>query len=467
YDNGLFTPIETLSKLSEVHYTTLDHPAFPRHSVRIKQTKFCDGTVRAYTGYIDVGVRHLFFYFFESRSNPAKDDVILWTNGGPGCSSSLGLFMELGPCRINDANGTKWHRQSWNDKANIFFIDQPVGVGFSYAENGEAVSTTEQGAEDIANFIFVFFEHFTDFKGRNLHLAGESYAGRYLPLFASYIYDQNAKLRESGVMPVNLASVMIGNGYTHHPTMVDSYYDMACTGVSVEPRLGIRECVRMKQAQIRCREWLQKSCQDKYDALACQAATDFCTTELGDPIFASGWNPYDLGRKCDGSVETTLCYPVTKHIANYLDRPDIRSLLSVDPILSSTNFSSCSTKVGLDFASSHDEIQSDTHLHVASLLEHGVKVLIYVGKNDWICNHVGNKKWVHELDWSGKHGFGKAEMRRFVVDSIGHGPGHEETWGDAKSFGGLTFLTIDGAGHMAPYDKPDGLLWMVNRWMEG
>ena len=51
---------------------------------------------RAFTGYIDIEARHLFFYFFESRSNPDKDDVIFWTNGGPGCSSSVGLFMELG-----------------------------------------------------------------------------------------------------------------------------------------------------------------------------------------------------------------------------------------------------------------------------------------------------------------------------------------------------------------------------------
>ena len=52
---------------------------------------------RSYIGYIDVGLRHLFFYFFESRSHPESDDVILWTNGG---SSATGLFMEIGESLI-------------------------------------------------------------------------------------------------------------------------------------------------------------------------------------------------------------------------------------------------------------------------------------------------------------------------------------------------------------------------------
>ena len=93
----------------------------------------------AYTGYIDIEARHLFFYFFESRNDPDKDDVVFWTNGGPGGSSAMGLFMELGPCRILDEKGPTFHPESWNSNANIFFIDQPVGVGFSYAEYGEFV----------------------------------------------------------------------------------------------------------------------------------------------------------------------------------------------------------------------------------------------------------------------------------------------------------------------------------------
>lgn len=98
YDQGLFTPLESLSALSDSQFTTFGHPFFPAYNVRIKKTRFCDGTVKcvyyiwpipflqlhcsSYTGYIDIEARHLFFYFFESRSNPDKDDVIFWTNGG-------------------------------------------------------------------------------------------------------------------------------------------------------------------------------------------------------------------------------------------------------------------------------------------------------------------------------------------------------------------------------------------------
>lgn len=116
YDEGLFTPIGDLSSLSPSEYTRLKHPAFPSHSVRVKQTQICEGEARcvsvyllylmilmtevfcrAYTGYIDVTeARHLFFYFFESRRDPDRDDVIYWATGGPGGSSSVGLFTELG-----------------------------------------------------------------------------------------------------------------------------------------------------------------------------------------------------------------------------------------------------------------------------------------------------------------------------------------------------------------------------------
>ncbi|PPQ84535.1 hypothetical protein CVT25_007605, partial [Psilocybe cyanescens] len=423
--------------------------------VRVKKSSFCDETVKSYTGYIDIEARHLFFYFFESRNDPDKDDVIFWTNGGPGCSSSLGLFMELGPCRVSDANGTKFHPESWNSNANIFFVDQPIGVGFSYADYGEVVSTTEEAAKDIAAFVVIFFENFSKFKGRAFHMAGESYGGRYIPVFAAEVYDQNKKLEQAGMTPINLTSIMIGNGITDFYTMIPSYYDMACTPASVAPILDISTCTRMKQTIPRCKKWLKASCVDQLDAISCEAANTFCSQELSVPFFASNKNPYDISRDCEGEISDTLCYPVTKYISSYLDRPDVRSTLGVDPSITS-NFSSCSIDVGARFYAKLDEFHP-THHYVSALLDRGVKALIYVGRNDWICNHVGNERWTLEFEWSGHAEFSVQPLREWIVGG--------KKAGMARSAQGLTFATVDGAGHMVPYDKPKEALELVNRWL--
>ncbi|THU81280.1 alpha/beta-hydrolase, partial [Dendrothele bispora CBS 962.96] len=78
----------------------------------------------------------------------------------------------LGPCRVLDDTGPKFHPESWNTNANIFFVDQPIGVGFSYADYGEYVATTEDAAKDMAAFVGIFFENFSQFRGRTFHMAG-------------------------------------------------------------------------------------------------------------------------------------------------------------------------------------------------------------------------------------------------------------------------------------------------------
>ncbi|KAK2459316.1 hypothetical protein APHAL10511_008671 [Amanita phalloides] len=468
YDSGLFTPFRDLSVLSSDSYSQLTHPFFPRHALRIKKSTFCDGTVNSYTGYIDVEARHLFFYFFESRHDPLTDDVIFWTNGGPGCSSAMGVFMELGPCRVVQQKGAygeasdgiklEHHPESWNENANVFFVDQPVGVGFSYAEHGESVSTTEEAAQDIAAFVGIFFEHFNQFKGRGFHMAGESYGGRYVPLFASAVYDQNARLVQAGLTPINLTSVMIGNGMTDFSTMLPSYYDMACTPASVPPLLDISTCVRMKRVVPRCEKWLKEACVDLFDDINCGAAISSCYSELASPFSQTGTNPYDISRPCDGDIDDTLCYPVTKAISSYLDRPAVRHQLGVDPALLGQNFSSCSQDVYGAFMNSMDEYHQTQH-YVASLLDRGVKALIYVGAYDWICNWVGNERWTLALEWTGKNEFIKKELRAWSVDG--------KKAGSVRSAGPFTFATIDGAGHMVPYDKPTQALEMVKRWLAG
>ncbi|KIJ51018.1 hypothetical protein M422DRAFT_65598 [Sphaerobolus stellatus SS14] len=441
YDDGLLKPIEDIRILSSDEYTILAHPAYPNHRVRVKQNgaSFCDDSVRSYTGYLDIEARHLFFSFFESRSDPKNDDLVLWTNGGPGCSSSIGLYMELGPCRITSANTTEYNPYSWISNANVFFIDQPVGVGFSYADHGESVGTSEEAAKDISAFMRIFLDTFIEFQGRPFHLSGESYGGRYIPTFGAQIYDDNTKAVAAGLAPINLKSLIIGNGITDTARLIPTYYDIQCTAASVEPFQDISACVRMKKAIPRCERLLQESCVDIYDQMGCEAAEKFCQSEIMGPFQATGKNVYDVSRPCEGGMET-LCYPITTTIADFLNRPETRAALGVDENLG--NYTGCSSDVMKAFVSHLDRFSHKAQFYVAELLERGIDVLIYVGTYDLICN------------WET---FAAQPLRDWTVDG--------KKAGRTRSFGGLTYATIEGAGHMVPYDKPVEALALVNRWL--
>lgn len=81
-------------------------------------------------------------------------------------------------------------------------------MGFSFNHNGQLThSRTEQAAVDVGAFVQMWFETFTEFKGRKFHMAGESYGGRYLPLFASAVLDGNMYAEARNMTPVNLQSV--------------------------------------------------------------------------------------------------------------------------------------------------------------------------------------------------------------------------------------------------------------------
>jgi carboxypeptidase C (cathepsin A) len=77
------------------------------------------------------GDRALFYWFVESQNDPAKDPLVLWSNGGPGCSGLGGFMTEQGPFRPTADGKLEMNAHAWNKIANVVFIEQPAGVGFS------------------------------------------------------------------------------------------------------------------------------------------------------------------------------------------------------------------------------------------------------------------------------------------------------------------------------------------------
>ena len=92
----------------------------------------------AFSGYLDIAdtSKKIHYLFFEAQENSKDAPVLIWFNGGPGCSSMLGFMQENGPFRL-ESGGTIFHESeySWNRETNLLYIEQPAGVGFSYCNS--------------------------------------------------------------------------------------------------------------------------------------------------------------------------------------------------------------------------------------------------------------------------------------------------------------------------------------------
>jgi len=77
-----------------------------------------------YTGFLPIENKGtLFYWWFESRNVPASDPLVIWLTGGPGCSSELALFEENGPYKINQNLTLTTNPYSWNNFANLLYVD--------------------------------------------------------------------------------------------------------------------------------------------------------------------------------------------------------------------------------------------------------------------------------------------------------------------------------------------------------
>jgi len=187
----------------------------------------------AYSGYLYVDdTKELHYIFVQSMDDPIHDPLLLWFNGGPGCSSMLGFFQEHGPWIIDDGEDfIKENPYPWNMRANVVYIESPAGVGYSWAKNRDTVSyTDETQSDDLYKALVSFYEKFPTFKGHDLYITGESYAGIYVPYLAKQIVDHNAlAATDSDVMYINLKGIAVGNGVTDfnidvEPSQPDTYY---------------------------------------------------------------------------------------------------------------------------------------------------------------------------------------------------------------------------------------------------
>ncbi|CDR37771.1 CYFA0S01e16820g1_1 [Cyberlindnera fabianii] len=426
-------------------FDILSKEEFPDYSLRTAKSNPASlgvDNVTQYSGYLDHLEDHFFYYFFESRNDPKTDPVILWLNGGPGCSSMTGLFFELGPSSIGPDIKPVYNPYSWNSNASVIFLEQPIGVGYSYGES--EVSTSYAAARDVFIFLELFFQKYPQYLGLGFHIAGESYAGHYIPAIASEIINHADRSFE-------LTSVMIGNGITD-ALIQDKYYQPMACGLGGHPAvLSDEECDTMDAKYPRCAA-LVKACYKSRNSFACVPANIYCASVTLGPYEKTGLNVYDIRGPCDGGE--ALCYKGLDYVEQYLNDPEVMATLGSDV----EKYVGCDDDVFKRFALTGDESKPFQYF-VSELLDKGYPVLIYAGDKDFICNWLGNHAWTDALEWILADSYRAENLKPWK-----NGKGEA---GQVKSFGGLTFLRVYDAGHMVPYDQPENALDMVNTWISG
>lgn len=198
---------------------------------------FPEAALPTQSGYftVDPTTQARMFWVFYEALNVDPDDgvstpetpIILWLQGGPGCSSMTGNFYEIGPWHIGPDHLLHKNNNTWNQEYALLFVDNPVGAGYSVVERDEDIpSDPQQLVAQLFAALLAFFEANPGYKVRPFFVGGESYAGKYVPMLGHYIMGKK-KCLGSGSAPerngclsngdnlFQLDGLFIGNGLTH------------------------------------------------------------------------------------------------------------------------------------------------------------------------------------------------------------------------------------------------------------
>ncbi|GES66077.1 serine-type carboxypeptidase F [Aspergillus terreus] len=185
-------PVKKSHHQSHDHFRFLSHETKPYLVNSLPDVDFDIGEM--YSGLVpiekDNSSRSLFFVFQPTIGEPV-DEITIWLNGGPGCSSLEGFFQENG--RFLWQPGTfapVENPYSWVNLTNMLWVDQPVGTGF--ATGTPTAVSQEETAEDFIKF-FKNFQKLFGIKNFKIYVTGESYAGRYVPYVSATMLDQDDK----------------------------------------------------------------------------------------------------------------------------------------------------------------------------------------------------------------------------------------------------------------------------------
>ncbi|OIW18638.1 hypothetical protein TanjilG_13390 [Lupinus angustifolius] len=408
-----------------------------------------------YSGYVTVNEKAgkaLFYWFIESDQSPQTKPLLLWFNGGPGCSSiAYGEAEEIGPFHIRPDGKTLYlNPYSWNQVANILFLDSPAGVGFSYSNTSSDIQNNgdKKTAEDSLEFLLRWFERFPQYKGRDVFITGESYAGHYVPQLSQAIVKHNLKNKKNAI---NLKGYMVGNALT------DDVHD----------HLGVAEFMWSSGLiSDQTYKLLNLSCGNQsfvHASDACAQIQGIAYTEIGniDPysIFTPPCSANHsqsnqlLRRKLSSRIgkfseEYDPC--TESHSTVYFNLPEVQKALHVDPAHKPAKWEPCSDEVHSNWKDSPKTVLDIYR----ELIPSGLRIWVFSGDTDAIIPVTSTRYSIAALKLPTV-----SPWRAWYHD------GQVAGW--TQGYAGLTFVAVRGAGHEVPLHKPKPALALVKAFLDG
>ncbi|KAL0718777.1 hypothetical protein Bca4012_068100 [Brassica carinata] len=418
---------------------------------------------RHYAGYVPVDKEHgraMFYWFFEAMSLPNQKPLVLWLNGGrPGCSSlGYGATQEIGPFLVdNKGNSLQFNPYAWNHEANILFLESPVGVGFSYSNTSSDYKKIgdEFTARDAYSFIQNWLERFPAYKENDFYIAGESYAGRYIPELAEVVYDKN---NDNSSIHIKLKGILLGNPETSEAEDWDGWVDYAWSHAVISDEMyGVikRYCNFSSNTT-----WDVRECKDSVDEVINQyhkidqysLYTPTCngnstpSSSLDSTRFRTNLGNSKMMPRMMGGYDPCL----DDYTRVFYNRADVQKALHASDGIHLKNWSICNDDIFNNWTDSKPSVLPI----YKKLITGGFRIWVYSGDTDGRVPVLGTRYCINKLALPIK-----TSWRPWYHE--------KQVSGWLQEYEGLTFGTFKGAGHDVPSFKPIESLAFFSAFLKG
>ncbi|XP_074079757.1 retinoid-inducible serine carboxypeptidase [Macrotis lagotis] len=404
--------------------------------------------------YVTVRSNASMFWWLYYANNPCKNftelPLIMWLQGGPGGSSTgFGNFAEIGPLDED----LKPRKTTWLQSSSLLFVDNPVGTGFSFANESDAYAKNlDMVTSDMLVLLQNFFNSRPEFKTIPFYIFSESYGGKMAAGISLELY----KAIQKGSINCNFAGVALGDSWISPVDSVLSWgpylYSMSL--------LDDRSLTDLTEIGEKILEAMDKGLYE----WATQLWEDAETLVEQD---TDGVNFYNILNKTPQEFTMKMSQEFTQHhlvrlfhrhvshlhqdkLSALMNGP-IRKKLKIIP-----DFVTWGEQSSLVFKNMQKDFMKPVINIVDELLEAGINVIIYNGQLDLIVDTMGQEAWLRKLKWPELTTFNQMKRKPLYVN-----PQSYDTSAFYKSHKNLSFFWILKAGHMVPSDQGEMALKMM------